>query len=198
MLDNEIISLKARVHVTYWMVIEIMTALLCANIPAMPALFRRLARNRKSQSALAAAYSGKNSNNSSKCSGGKHLSAFTKPFRHKPLVRGKSEETKEHEPTWHTVVSELEHDTETVQVGGRCDSDTKESGHASQDSMSGYGIIDTPAHRTAQERRVAIGERVMSLLSFNRSRSPKSTSSVDEGLGKIYRTDRFDVERTNA
>ena len=175
------------------MMIEVMTALLCANIPAMPALYRHWFGKTKVQSASAA-------NNNTKDSSGhgsvRMLSAMKKPFRQSHAKFDKHRHTTDHLQDWQSRVSERKESTKTAHSACSPGSDTTESTYESHDLAKGCSDANVSAGHPTLSRNM------VSLWPFKKQKSSEFGPGMSDGPEspnaerplQINRTYCFDVK----
>ena len=145
--DDDVDSTKPRVQCVYWLIIEVMTALLCANIPTMPAFFRQMFKNIRIRSVSATDYNKSSFERVSDTV----LSVFRKPVRQNHPGLCVKEYTKDEHSMRHMGAFESKRSANIVQSNLRRGSDTREASFVSCNSTSDYGVDSTPTKRAASD-----------------------------------------------
>ena len=183
-----------RVAYVYWAIIEVMTAAICANMPAMSSFFRYILRTRLKKSFISRESECPGSLPQSAVKGGSyqgnHVVCHTKrQGDEKAMSAFEASEKKQHITTEDFDLS--------------LDSHTEESSCKSHNSLSYQKSVSTPTRYASSGFLASFSRRIKSLLPFKKGKLAEAdsvaeaerASRAEGGGGVIYRTDEFDVER---
>lgn len=184
-----------RTTYVYWTIIEVMTAVTCANIPAMSSYFRHISQNtlrRSSKSRI------------SERSSNLLQTVLKKGPQQNHHDASEKVELGDEEASSQLETSEKKQNVTTNDYELSRHSCAEESSCKSQNSLSHQKGDSNPTKRASSGFLANFSSRIISLLPFKKENFAKANPSAEVGTasrpvggsGAIYRTYEFGVERS--